>query len=107
MHDLRHTFAVHCLEAWLRQGKDLRQKLPVLSGYMGHVLLKSTDLYLRLVPGRFVNPLSRLQASPNRHTHVESHKEMKEMTRKRVRVKGEKAFEGFRYYRGLPDALGK
>ena len=40
MHDLRHTFAVHCLEAWLRGGKDLRQKLPVLSGYMGHAILK-------------------------------------------------------------------
>lgn len=61
MHDLRHTFAVHCLEAWLRKGKDLRQKLPVLSGYMGHALLKSTELYLRLVPDRFANPLSRLQ----------------------------------------------
>lgn len=32
---------------------------------------------------------------------------MKEMTRKRVRVKDGKAFEDFRYYRGLPDALGK
>jgi LmbE family N-acetylglucosaminyl deacetylase len=34
-------------------------------------------------------------------------KEMKEMTRKRVEVRDGKAFEGFRYYRGLPDALGK
>ena len=50
MHDLRHTFAVHVLEAWVREGKDSRQKLPVLSGYMGHALLKSTELYLRLVP---------------------------------------------------------
>jgi integrase/recombinase XerD len=73
MHDLRHTFAVHCLEAWLRQGKDLRQKLPVLSGYLGHVILKSTETYLRLVPGRFLKPLSKLQAPPNRHTRVESH----------------------------------
>jgi integrase/recombinase XerD len=47
MHDLRHTFAVHVLEAWVREGKDLRLKLPVLSGYMGHALLKSTELYLR------------------------------------------------------------
>jgi integrase/recombinase XerD len=60
MHDLRHTFAVHVLEAWVREGKDSRQKLPVLSGYMGHALLKSTELYLRLVPDRFVEPLSRL-----------------------------------------------
>jgi integrase/recombinase XerD len=69
MHDLRHTFAVHCLEAWLRQGKDLRQKLPVLSGYMGHAILKSTELYLRLVPGRFDKPLSSLQTPPAR-THL-------------------------------------
>ena len=34
-------------------------------------------------------------------------KDMKELTRKRVRVKDGKAVEGFRYYRGLPDALGK
>jgi integrase/recombinase XerD len=61
MHDLRHTFAVHCLEAWLREGKDIRQKLPILSGYMGHTVMKSTELYLRLVPGRFVKSLSSLQ----------------------------------------------
>ncbi|HSY64958.1 MAG TPA: tyrosine-type recombinase/integrase, partial [Terriglobales bacterium] len=66
MHDLRHTFAVHVLETWVREGKDLRQKLPVLSGYMGHTLLKSTELYLRLVPDRFVKPLLRLQEPPNR-----------------------------------------
>ena len=66
MHDLRHTFAVHVLETWVREGKDLRQKLPVLSGYMGHVILKSTEQYLRLVPDRFVKPLSRLQEPPNR-----------------------------------------
>jgi len=66
MHDLRHSFAVHVLETWVREGKDLRQKLPVLSGYMGHVVLESTELYLRLVPDRFVKPLLRLQDPPNR-----------------------------------------
>jgi hypothetical protein len=61
--------AVPCLEAWLREGKDLRQKLPVLSGYMGHAILKSTEQYLRLIPGRFVKSLSSLQAPPIRlHT---------------------------------------
>jgi integrase/recombinase XerD len=73
MHDLRHTFAVHCLEAWLREGTDLRQKLPVLSGYMGHAILKSTEQYLRLVPGRFVKSLSSLQAPPNPLTHIRPH----------------------------------
>jgi hypothetical protein len=52
---------MHVLETWVREGKDLRQKLPVLSGYMGHALLKSTEPYLRLVPDRFVKPLSKLQ----------------------------------------------
>ena len=61
MHNLRHTFAVHCLETWLREGKDVRQKLPVLSGYMGHAILKSTE-QLRLVPGRFLKPLASLQS---------------------------------------------
>jgi len=34
-------------------------------------------------------------------------KDMKEIMRKRVRTKDGRAVEGFRYYRGLPDALGK
>ena len=60
MHDLRHTFAVHCLDRWLAQGKDLRTMLPILSAYMGHVMWRSTEQYLRLVPGRFWKQLSRL-----------------------------------------------
>jgi|GEM_PF-343278 quercetin dioxygenase-like cupin family protein len=63
IHDLRHTFAVHVLEGWMRQGKDLRQMMPVLSAYLGHTLLKSTELYLRLVPERFMKPLSTLRES--------------------------------------------
>jgi LmbE family N-acetylglucosaminyl deacetylase len=34
-------------------------------------------------------------------------KDMNELTRKKIRIRDGKAFEGFRYYRGLPDALGK
>jgi LmbE family N-acetylglucosaminyl deacetylase len=34
-------------------------------------------------------------------------KDMKDLARKKIRIKDGKAFEGFRYYRGLPDALGK
>jgi hypothetical protein len=49
-----------------------RPMLPVLSGYMGHAILKSTERYLRLVPGRFVKSRSTLQAPPDRFTHVRS-----------------------------------
>ncbi|MCL6564059.1 MAG: tyrosine-type recombinase/integrase [Firmicutes bacterium] len=48
LHDLRHTFAVHCLRQWVLDGVDLTVALPYLSTYMGHVGLKSTQGYLRL-----------------------------------------------------------
>jgi integrase/recombinase XerD len=34
LHDLRHTFAVHRLIAWYKQGKDVQQLLPALSTYL-------------------------------------------------------------------------
>ena len=37
IHDLRHTFAVHCLQKWVESGDDLNARLPYLSAYMGHV----------------------------------------------------------------------
>ena len=48
LHDLRHSFAVHCLKKWVLDGVDLTAALPYLSAYMGHVGLKSTQGYLRL-----------------------------------------------------------
>lgn len=48
VHDLRHSFAVHCLRNWVREGKDLTNALPYLSTYMGHVGSRSTQYYLRL-----------------------------------------------------------
>ena len=37
LHDLRHTFAVHRLTSWYRQGADVQKLLPQLSVYLGHV----------------------------------------------------------------------
>ena len=48
-HDLRHTFAVHALLRWYREGADLGAKLPFLSAYMGHVSPASTEYYLPFV----------------------------------------------------------
>ena len=48
LHDLRHTYAVHCLRNWVREGKNLTVALPYLSVYMGHVGPRSTQYYLRL-----------------------------------------------------------
>ncbi len=50
IHDLRHTFAVHRLLQWYRQGEDVHARLPSLSTYMGHVDIRSTQIYLQATP---------------------------------------------------------
>jgi integrase/recombinase XerD len=62
--DLRRTFGVHCLQAWLRRGADLRTMLPVLGAYLGHVSLISTEAYLSVTPERFTKQLSYLSPPP-------------------------------------------
>jgi len=46
IHDLRHTFAVHRLLAWYRDGQDVNARLPWLATYLGHVNIQSTQVYL-------------------------------------------------------------
>jgi len=46
IHDLRHTFAVHRLLAWYRDGQDVNARLPWLATYLGHVDIGSTQVYL-------------------------------------------------------------
>lgn len=46
IHDLRHTFAVHRLLAWYREGANLAAKLPLLSTYLGHSRITGTEIYL-------------------------------------------------------------
>jgi integrase/recombinase XerD len=50
MHDLRHTFAVHRLLQWYRQGADVQKLLPQLSTYLGHRRLCHTQVYLTMIP---------------------------------------------------------
>lgn len=64
LHDLRHTFAVHRLTAWFKQGADLNRMLPALSAYLGQVGLGSTERYLSMTPERFRSQLVKL--SPQR-----------------------------------------
>ena len=47
IHDLRHSFAVHRLLAWYRDGEDVNARLPALATYMGHVDISSTQVYLQ------------------------------------------------------------
>jgi integrase/recombinase XerD len=48
LHDLRHTFAVTSLANMAQSGVDLYSMLPILSTYLGHQCLSSTDSYVRL-----------------------------------------------------------
>lgn len=50
LHDLRHSFAVHNLTAWYRQGADVQRLLPALSTYLGHSDLEGTKVYLSMTP---------------------------------------------------------
>lgn len=50
LHDLRHTFAVHRLLAWYREGADVQRLLPHLSTYLGHARMASTQRYLTMIP---------------------------------------------------------
>ena len=50
LHDLRHTFAVHRLTTWYKQGANVQKWLPVLSVYLGHHRLAATSVYLTMTP---------------------------------------------------------
>ena len=50
LHDLRHTFAVHRLLAWYREGADVQHCLPHLSTYLGHARIACTQRYLTMIP---------------------------------------------------------
>jgi integrase len=49
-YDIRHTFAVHRLTRWYRQGVELSRRLPWLSVYMGHATILGTETYLNATP---------------------------------------------------------
>lgn len=48
VHDIRHTYAVHALEKMINDGQDVYCTLPILSTYLGHRGIESTEKYLRL-----------------------------------------------------------
>lgn len=57
IHDLRHTFSVHALEQMINNGHDPYCSLPILSTYLGHKSVESTEKYLRLTKEYFINIL--------------------------------------------------
>lgn len=60
-HDIRHTFAVHCLNNWVLSGEDITAALPVLSRYLGHNGLTGTQKYLQLTAQMYPNIVTELE----------------------------------------------
>lgn len=61
VHDFRHTFAVHCLKGWVRDGKDLAAYLPLLKTYLGHYSFQDTAYYLRLTAELYPDITARVE----------------------------------------------
>jgi integrase len=61
VHDLRHTFAVHCLRRAVFNGDDLSVTLKYLSVYLGHSDTLSTQAYLRLTADMYPDIVCRME----------------------------------------------
>ena len=61
LHSFRHTFAVHRLTAWYREGADVQRLLPMLSTYLGHKDPSGTQVYLTMTPELLQQASSRLE----------------------------------------------
>ena len=50
IHDLRHTFAVRCIQRCYAEGANVDQRVAALATYLGHVNVTKTYWYLTAVP---------------------------------------------------------
>lgn len=63
IHDLRHTFAVRSLAKMADTGMDLYVSLPILSNYLGHQSIESTNHYVRLTASIFPDLINDMDRS--------------------------------------------
>jgi integrase len=63
LHDLRHTNAVHALNGWVKADKDVYSLLPILSKFLGHEHIRSTEKYLRLTAEVFPDIIQKTSES--------------------------------------------
>ena len=62
LHKLRHSFAVARLAAWAEQGVAVRDRLPALAVYLGHVSPQNTYWYLTATPPVLEPAAARFEA---------------------------------------------
>ena len=63
VHDLRHTFVVHRMTEWYRQGVNPQSRLPYLAMYLGHRDIHSTLVYLTITQELLQHASARLRLS--------------------------------------------
>ncbi len=61
IHDLRHTYCVHRLKAWVREGRDLTNLFPYLAVYLGHADFRGTEYYLRFTADLYPDMITTLE----------------------------------------------
>ena len=61
LHDVRHVFCCHSLKKISDKGIDLYCALPVLSTYVGHSSITSTEKYLRLTEELYPDIIKRMR----------------------------------------------
>lgn len=63
VHDFRHTFCVHRLNQWVREGRDANTLYPYLSEFVGHSRFADTDYYLTLAEPFYPEFRARMRAA--------------------------------------------
>jgi len=61
IHDLRHTFAVNCLAKIVESGNDPYIAIPILSKYLGHKTVASSNTYVRLTANMYPEVIKNLE----------------------------------------------
>ena len=59
VHDLRHTYIVHCIEKWLEEKKNINVMLPILQTHVGHTSLKSLEHYFQITQN-MINEIGKI-----------------------------------------------
>lgn len=76
LHDFRHTFAVTSMNKLSDDGQDIYVSLPILSAYLGHSGLVSTENYVRLTEDRLSKVTDSIQLHlPNLFPEVKDNAE--------------------------------
>ena len=52
LYSFRHSFAVHRIERWYREGADVGVKLTLLSAFLGHQDVRASQRYFTMTPER-------------------------------------------------------